>query len=55
MDKGKKRYFNHFGYLFQRHKIMVFAHLNKFEFYLLEESSISLGRLFYTAQGLYKI
>jgi hypothetical protein len=42
MDKGKKRCFNHFWYLFQRQKIRVFAHLSKFEFYLLEESSIAL-------------
>jgi hypothetical protein len=55
MDKGKKRCFNHFWYLLQRQKIRVFAHLNKSELYLLEESSLSLGRLFYTAPGLYKI
>jgi hypothetical protein len=44
-----------FGTYFGGNKLGFFAHLSKFEFYLLEESSISLGRLFCTAQGLYKI
>jgi hypothetical protein len=54
MDKAKKRCFNHFWYRFQRQKIRILAHLSKFKFYLLEESSVSLGRLSCTTPTLKK-
>ena len=41
-----------FGTYFGGNKLGFFAQLSKFEFYLSEESSNSLGRLVCTAQGL---
>ena len=38
-----------FGTFFKGKNIGILAHLNKFKFYLLEESTVSLGRLFYTS------
>jgi len=42
-----------FGTYFDGNKLGFFAQLSKFKFYLLEESSNSLGRLVCTASGLY--
>jgi hypothetical protein len=54
MDKQRRGVLIKFGTFFKGKNIGILAHLSKFEFYLLEESSVSLGRLSCTSPTVNK-